>query len=166
MEEFLSNIYVNSTVPLWSALILGLMTAISPCPLATNITAMGFISKDINNRNRVFYNGTIYTLGRGFSYTVLAFILFAGASQFKISALFQQYGEKILGPLLIVIGLFMLGVIKFNIGVLDKWTNKFQNKEKHSFLEVFLLGVIFALAFCLFNTDQVIDLYQHASYCR
>ncbi len=151
MEEFLGNIYSNSTVPFWSALVLGLMTAISPCPLATNITAMGFISKDLGNKNRVFYNGIVYTLGRVFSYTSLAFILFIGADQFKVSSLFQQYGQKFLGPLLIIIGLFMLGIIKLNIGGLGKLTNRFQNKERHSYYDVFLLGTLFALAFCPYS---------------
>ena len=151
MEEFLSNIYSNSSVPVWSAIVLGLMTAISPCPLATNITAMGFISKDLDNRNRVFYNGIIYTLGRAFSYTLLAFILFIGADQFKVSSLFQQYGEKFLGPLLLVIGLFMLGVLKFNLPGFSNLTKKFQNKSQHNYLEVFLLGVLFALAFCPYS---------------
>ena len=103
MEEFLNNLYANTSAPLVSALVLGLLTAISPCPMATNITAIGFISKDIGNRNRVFYNGLIYTLGRTCSYTALAFILFLGADQFKISGLFQKYGEKIIGPLLVLI---------------------------------------------------------------
>ncbi|MBN1181732.1 MAG: sulfite exporter TauE/SafE family protein [Bacteroidales bacterium] len=151
MEEFLSNIYSNSNLPVWSALILGLMTAISPCPLATNITAMGFISKDLTNRNRVFYNGIVYTIGRAFSYTFLAVLLFFGADQLKISSVFQQYGEKFLGPLLIIIGLFMLGVIKLNIGAFGKLTDKFQNKAHHSYFDVFLLGVVFALAFCPYS---------------
>jgi cytochrome c-type biogenesis protein len=151
MEEFLSNIYSGSSVPVWSALILGLMTAVSPCPLATNITAMGFISRDMGNRNRVFFNGTIYTLGRAFSYTLLAFILFAGADRFKISSVFQQYGEKFLGPLLIVIGLFMLGIIRIHIRGTGKLTERFQNKEKHTWFDAFLLGVLFALAFCPYS---------------
>lgn len=151
MEEFLSNLYSTSSVPVWSALILGLMTAISPCPLATNITAIGFISKDIENRNRVFYNGIIYTLGRAFSYTLLAFILFIGADQFKVSSVFQQYGEKFLGPVLILIGLFMLGVIKINFSALGNLGSRFQNKKKHSYFEVFVLGVLFALAFCPYS---------------
>jgi len=151
MEEFLSNIYSNSTVPVWSALILGLMTAISPCPLATNITAMGFIGKDLESKNRVFYNGIVYTVGRAFSYTALAFVLFIGADQFKISLLFQQYGEKFLGPLLITIGLFMLGIISLNLPGLNRLTNKYQNKSKHSYLDVFLLGLLFALAFCPYS---------------
>ena len=151
MEEFLSNLYSNSSTPVLSALILGLMTAISPCPLATNITAMGFISKDLENQNRVFYNGIIYTLGRAASYTLLAFILYLGADQFKISSLFQQNGERFIGPLLIVIGLFMLGIIKLNLFGFNKFTNRFQSKDSHNYLEVFLLGFVFALSFCPYS---------------
>jgi len=151
MEEFLSNLYSNSSTPVLSALILGLMTAISPCPLATNITAMGFISKDIENRNKVFYNGMIYTAGRAVSYTLLAFIIYLGADQFRISLVFQQYGEKFLGPLLIIIGLFMLGIINLNFLGFDKITNHFQNKEKHNYLSVFFIGFIFAMAFCPYS---------------
>lgn len=151
MEEFLSNLYADTSAPVWSALILGLMTAISPCPLATNITAMGFISKDLDNRNRVFYNGIIYTAGRAVAYTLLAFIIYVGADQFKISSVFQQYGEKFIGPLLILIGLFMLGVIRFNFPAFSRVTNKFKEKTKYTFLDVFLLGVVFALAFCPYS---------------
>ena len=151
MEEFLGNLYSNSSTPVWSALILGLMTSISPCPLAANITAMGFISKDLENRNKVFYNGIIYTFGRAVSYTLLAFILYLGADQFRISSLFQQYGEKFLGPLLIIIGLFMLGIIKLKFLGFNKLTDYFQNKEKHNYLDVFLIGFLFAMAFCPYS---------------
>ena len=98
--EFLTNLLENSTMPWLSAMVLGLMTAISPCPLATNITAIGFISKDIENRNRVFINGLLYTLGRAITYTAIALIIYLGADQFKFSGFFQRYGEKFLGPLL------------------------------------------------------------------
>ena len=151
MEEFLTNLYSNSTAPVWSALVLGLMTSISPCPLAANITAMGFVGKDIENRNRVFFNGIFYTLGRVASYSLLAFVLFLGADQFKISSVFQQYGEKFLGPLLIVIGLFMLGVINLQFLGLGNLTNRFQQKEKHTYWDVFLIGFLFALAFCPYS---------------
>lgn len=151
MEEFLSNLYSNSSTPVWSAIILGLMTAISPCPLATNITAMGFISKDLENRRKVFYNGIIYTLGRAVSYTLLAFILYIGADQFKVSSVFQQYGEKFLGPLLIIIGLFMIGVFRLNFLGNGKLTSRFKNKHKHSYLDVFIIGLLFAMAFCPYS---------------
>jgi len=151
MEEFLNNLYSNSSIPFVSALVLGLLTAISPCPLATNITAIGFIGKDLGNRNRVFYNGLIYTLGRTVSYTVLALILYFSADQFRISGLFQQYGEKIIGPLLIVIGIFMLGIIPLNFPAFNRWTERFQNRSRFNYWDVFLLGIIFALAFCPYS---------------
>jgi sulfite exporter TauE/SafE len=127
------------------------MTAISPCPLATNITAVGFISKDIQNRNRVFINGLVYTLGRSLSYTLLAVALFYSADQFKISGFFQIYGEKIIGPLLILIGLFMLDIIRINFPGLTSLTDKFSKKGVGSYWGVLLLGVIFALAFCPYS---------------
>ena len=151
MEEFLNILYSNSTLPFVSALVLGLLTAISPCPMATNITAVGYIGKNLANRNRVFYNGLMYTLGRTVSYTVLALILFFGADQLRISGVFQQYGEKIIGPLLIIIGIFMLGIIRLNFPALNKLSGRFQNRSRFNYWDVFLLGVIFALAFCPYS---------------
>ena len=74
--EFLQNWLDATNVPFLTAFILGIMTAISPCPLATNITAIGFISKDIENKKKIFYNGLWYTLGRAVSYTALGVILY------------------------------------------------------------------------------------------
>lgn len=149
--EYLQNILENSNYSILSALILGLMTAISPCPMATNITAIGFLSKEVSNRQRVFTSGLIYTLGRVFSYTTLAFILFLGADQFSISLNFQRYGQKIIGPLLIFIGLIMIGILKLNFPGFSSLTRRMEEKEKHSFWDVFLIGVLFALAFCPYS---------------
>jgi sulfite exporter TauE/SafE len=86
--EFLQSLLENCNLPVLTAFILGLLTAVSPCPLATNITAIGFISKDIQSRNRIFWSGILYTLGRVISYTILGFILIPilreGASMFAI----------------------------------------------------------------------------------
>ncbi|MFA7142356.1 MAG: sulfite exporter TauE/SafE family protein, partial [Candidatus Paceibacterota bacterium] len=101
--EFLHSILENTEYSFVAAFILGLMTAISPCPLATNISAIGFISRDIENRKRVFMSGLVYTLGRAISYTALAVILYFGASQMDISMIFQGWGEKLLGPVLIIV---------------------------------------------------------------
>ena len=151
MEEFLQNIMSNSSLPVVTSFILGLMTAISPCPLATNITAIGFISKDVEDRRRVFINGLIYTLGRAITYTGLAIIIFIGADQFEVSGLFQKYGEKVIGPLLIVIGLLMLDVLRIKFPGVGNLTQKFQNQSKHSYWDVLILGVVFALAFCPYS---------------
>ena len=138
-------------MPWVTALVLGFMTAISPCPLATNITAVGFISKDIENRNRVFIIGLLYTLGRAISYTGIALIIYLGADQFKFSGFFQIYGEKILGPLLIIIGLFMLDVIKIKFPGLSGLTSKMETKTNWGYFDAILLGMIFAMAFCPYS---------------
>ncbi len=149
--NFLNQLLENSTMPWLSAFVLGLMTAISPCPLATNITAVGFISKEIENRNRVFVNGLLYTLGRAISYTGIAFIIFLGADQFKFSVILQRYGEKILGPVLIIIGLFMLGIIKVNFQAFNSITSRMGEKKRWRSTDVILLGMVFALAFCPYS---------------
>ena len=96
--EVLQNFLETSQFPIFTAFILGLMTAISPCPLATNITAIGFISKDIESQRKVFINGLVYTLGRAISYTAIGLLFFFGASQFEFAGFFQTCGEKLLGP--------------------------------------------------------------------
>ena len=113
--QWLQTILENSQYAALTAFILGLMTAISPCPLATNISAIGFISRDIENRRRVFLKGLVYTLGRAITYTGLGIILYFGASKMHVSMLFQGWGEKILGPLLIIIGILMLDFIKIQL---------------------------------------------------
>jgi cytochrome c-type biogenesis protein len=151
MEPFFTGLYENSHIPVLSAFFLGLLTAISPCPLATNITAIGYIGKDLEPQTRVFYNGLVYTLGRAFSYWALAALLFIGADQFKIASFFQQNGEKILGPLLVVAGIFMLGLIRINLPGIKLFSKKLEEKNHWNFWNVFLLGVIFALAFCPYS---------------
>lgn len=149
--EFLKNILENSHYSLVTALILGLMTAISPCPLATNISAIGFISRDLDNRKRVFVNGLVYTLGRAISYTGLAIIIYFGASQMNISRIFQGWGEKLLAPLLIIIGLLMLDVIKLKFPGFSSLTEKIGYGGKGGYWNTLLLGIVFALAFCPYS---------------
>jgi len=150
--EFLQSLIDNYNVPFLSALALGLMTAISPCPLATNITATAFISKNISNKKKVFFSGIIYSLGRTFSYTAIGLILYFGASKFHIARFFNQNGEKFLGPLLIIIGLIMLNIIKLNFlgksNFQEKLSDEFKDK---GLLGSFLIGVVFALAFCPYS---------------
>ena len=110
--EWLQTLLDNSTTPALTALLLGLLTAVSPCPLATNIAAIGFIGKDIENRRRIFLNGLLYTLGRVIAYTLLGIVLILilkeGSSLFGIQKFIGKYGELVLGPALLLIGLFIL----------------------------------------------------------
>ena len=149
--EILQNILENTQYSFITAIILGLMTAISPCPLATNISAIGFISRDLKDSKRVFLSGLVYTLGRAISYTGLALIIFFGASKMNVSMLFQGWGEKLLGPVMILIGLFMLDVIKLKFPGLSGLTDKIGENSKNSYWSTLLLGMVFALAFCPYS---------------
>ena len=150
--DFLQALIDNYNIPILSALALGLMTSISPCPLATNITAIAYISKNISNKKMVFLSGIVYSLGRAFSYTIVGLILYFGASKFHISKFFNQNGEKFLGPLLILIGLIMLNVIRINFFGKSSFTESLSEKFKNKgLLGSFLIGVIFALAFCPYS---------------
>lgn len=148
--DWLQSIVDNSDIPLLTAFVLGLMTAFSPCPLATNITATAYLSKDISNKRKVFLNGVIYTLGRTFSYTALGVIFYFGASQFKVAKLLQSVGGMWLGIALVIVGVLMLDVIKINIPGLEGLTSKMEGKKRNSW-NAFLMGVIFALAFCPYS---------------
>ena len=151
MMQYLQTILENSQYAAVTAFILGLMTAISPCPLATNISAIGFISRDIENRRRVFIKGLVYTLGRAVSYTGLGLILFFGASKMHVTMLFQGWGEKLLGPLLIIIGLLMLDFIKIRFPGFSGLTEKMGEHSKRSYWGTLLLGMVFAMAFCPYS---------------
>lgn len=150
--EYLQGWLEASDWPLLTAFLLGLITAISPCPLATNITATAYLSKDLDNRRKVFLNGIFYTLGRMFSYTGLGLIFYWGASQFQIARLLQNVSGLWLGILLVIIGILMLDVININIPVLNRLTNPPEKKEgRKNIWNAFLLGVVFALAFCPYS---------------
>lgn len=147
--EFLQNLVYSSNIPLFTAFILGIMTAISPCPLAMNITATAYLSKDITNKRKVLFNGIFYTLGRMFSYTALASLIFFGASKFHIARWFQQIDGIWIGIAFIVIGILMLDFIKLSIPFLSNWTSQLSKKQnKRNYWSAFLLGTLFALAFC------------------
>jgi cytochrome c biogenesis protein CcdA len=150
--DILQNILDSTNIPILSAFLLGLITAISPCPLATNITATAFISKNITDKKKVFLSGFVYALGRAFSYTVLGVIFYFGANQFHFKKFLMSNGEKFLGPLLIILGFVMLNIIKLNFlgksSFQEKLSEKFRDK---GLLGSFLIGIIFALAFCPYS---------------
>lgn len=149
--EWLQTLLDNSTTPLLTAFLLGLLTALSPCPLATNISAIGFIGKDIENRKRIFRNGLLYTLGRIISYTMLGVILImilkGGSSMFGIQKTVGKWGELVLGPLLIVIGLFMLFGGRLNLPKFGFSANA-EGLARKGGWGALMIGILFALAFC------------------
>lgn len=149
--DWIQTLLDNSSTPVFTAFLLGLLTALSPCPLATNIAAIGFIGKDIENKKRVFRNGLLYTLGRILSYTllgaVLIMVLKEGSSMFGIQKAIGTWGELVLGPLLLVIGLFMLFGDKLNLPKFG-FNGNAEGLARKGGWGALLIGVLFALAFC------------------
>lgn len=148
--EYLQNLLDGSTVPVVTAFLLGLLTAISPCPLAANITAIGYIGRDITDRSRIFRDGLLYALGRIAAYTLLGAVLIAvlreGASMFALQKAISRYGEMLLAPALILIGLFMLFGHKLKLPQFG--FSGGDRIEKRGGWGALLLGVLFAMAFC------------------
>ena len=150
--EWINELAQNQEMPLLAAFALGLLTAIAPCPLATNITATAFIAKTINSRKKVLLSGLLYTLGRMFSYTFIGAIIYFGANTFQIAKLFQGNGEKYIGFVLVILGLIMLDIIKLNFIKGGDWIENLSDKFKtKGLLGSFLLGALFALAFCPYS---------------
>lgn len=150
MDE-LQTLLDNSSIPAATAFLLGLLTALSPCPLATNIAAIGFISKDIESRHKIFRNGLLYTLGRIVSYTLLGslliYMLQEGSGMFGIQSTVSKLGEWFLAPLLLLIGLFLLVGDKLNLPQFE-FNGNAEGLARRGGWGAFLIGVLFALAFC------------------
>lgn len=150
--EFLNALIDQYNFPLLTAFLLGVMTSISPCPLATNITAIAYISKDIKTTKHTLFSGLSYTLGRAISYTLLAILIYFGLSSFEIAKIFQGWGDKVLGIVLIIISLVMFGVIKINLSGKNDRIEKIKKwLASKGYLGAILLGMLFALAFCPYS---------------
>ena len=147
----------QSPVPVIAAFFIGLMTAISPCPLATNITAIAYISKRIDNSRHTLLAGFVYTLGRMAAYiTVASVIVFFGMNIRLIALGLQHYGELLLGPFLVLCGIYLLDIFHFDRLPGGDWFSGFTSGisarlADKGYLGAFLLGVIFALSFCPFS---------------
>jgi len=149
----LSSILSGPNIPVLTALLLGLITAIAPCPMATNIAAIAYITRNVKDRKYAVITGSLYTLGRMFSYSLLGiFIIVVGLDIPWLSATIQDVGEKVLGPLLIVVGLLMLFIDRIPVGTGGgKLASLGSKVADWGMIGGFLLGVIFALAFCPYS---------------
>ena len=132
-----------------SALWLGILTSISPCPLASNIAAVSFLSKKIAHPAAVFLSGLAYTLGRMTSYAALGWIIIHSlVSVPQTALLLQKYMGKALGPLLIITGLFLLEILTVRLPNLSLSHRRHSQIAEGGAPGAFLLGFVFALAFC------------------
>ncbi len=149
--EWIQSILDSGTTPFITAFLLGILTAISPCPMATNITAIGYISKSIESQHRVFWNGILYTIGRIITYAGIGFIIIPilqkGSSIYFIQKAISHYSDAIIAPALILIGLFMLLGKKLNLRQFG-FSIESKRVKQGGTLGALLLGILFSFAFC------------------
>lgn len=149
--DYLQNLLDSTDLPIVAAFLLGLLTALSPCPLATNITAIGFISKDISSKQRIFLCGVLYATGRVLAYSFLAvvliYMLHRGIDTFDLQSAVSEWGERLIAPILLIVGVLMLVGDRLPLGRFGLSVSA----DTHRFRGMWgslLLGVLFALAFC------------------
>ena len=136
-------------LPAASALWLGVLTSISPCPLATNIAAISYIGRRVDSPRAVLMSGLLYTLGRMVAYLGLAFVLVKTALSIpQVSLFLQKYMHLLLGPTLVIVGMFLLGLLQLNIGGVGFSESLKKRVDTLGIWGAMLLGVVFALAFC------------------
>lgn len=141
----MDTILVGSLTALW----LGIMTSISPCMLATNIAAISYIGRQVGNTRSLLLSGLMYTLGRTFTYFVIGIIVISSILAIpEVSNTLQKYMNKLLGPILIIVGMFFLELLSIStpsIGTGEKLQNRV---KKNGVIGAGLLGIVFALSFC------------------
>jgi len=132
-----------------SAVWLGILTSISPCPLATNIAAISFVGKRVGNPRMVMLSGIMYMLGRMIVYVTLGAIIVASIlSMSELSFFLQGTVNKILGPLLIIVGILVIGLIPLNLPSFGISQNMQEKVAGYGVWGAGILGLIFALSFC------------------
>jgi cytochrome c biogenesis protein CcdA len=150
---WVQTVAANSNVPIVAAFLIGLLASLGPCPLATNISALGYISKDVTSPRRVLLTSALYTLGRTLSYGALGLALFAAGLQISlVSNSLQTLAEIALGPLLILVGLVLFDVIRPTVSVGGAWMERVSRRVADwNTVGAFVLGALFALAFCPYS---------------
>jgi cytochrome c biogenesis protein CcdA len=136
-------------VGIGSAFWLGILTSISPCPLATNIAAISYIGRRVGNGRHVLLTGMLYMVGRTSAYLVLAVVLVTSVLGIPSVSLFlQKYMHMVLGPILIVVGMFLSGLIEWNASGGGMSDGLQKRVDASGIWGALLLGVVFALTFC------------------
>lgn len=138
----------NLLVAIGTAAWLGVLTSISPCPLATNVAAIAFVSRDGGTPKRALTAGLLYTLGRSIAYVLLAAVaVFAMERLLGLSTFLQETFYKLLGPLLIVVGMVLVGLIDLKLPQRAQTVSE-ERVRRGGVFAALPLGALFALSFC------------------
>jgi cytochrome c biogenesis protein CcdA len=136
-------------VALVTSLWLGILTSVSPCPLATNVAAISYIARHVGSPGTVLWYGLSYTAGRMVTYLGLSIAIMAGISSMpEVSHFLQRSMNKIMGPILILVGMVLLDMIRFQIHELFTSERLEHIAERRGAWNASLLGMLFALSLC------------------
>jgi len=140
---------MSITTAVFAAVWMGLLTSVSPCPLASNIAAISFIGRKANSHVHVFGSGVFYTLGRTVAYIAISALVLAGLfASGELSRFLQLYMNQILGPVLIVTGMLLLEWLGFTFSVNLAGSRVQAHAAKGGMVWAFVMGMLFALSFC------------------
>lgn len=142
----MDNFWMTTTTALW----LGILTSISPCPMATNIAAVSFIGRRVEHPGAVVWTGLLYTLGRVLTYLLLAVLIVSGVlATPQVSHFLQKHMNQALGPILVLAGMVLLEMLPVRLPGMVMDTDKLQRHAAGSGLwGAGLLGIVFSLTFC------------------
>ena len=140
----MATFWIAVTTAVW----LGILTSISPCPLATNIAAVSYVARSVSRPGFMLMNGLFYSVGRAIAYVVIAALLVSSLlSVPQLSMFLQKYVNQLLGPILILAGMFLIGLLRLpQMGIFA--SSRVSERLAQNFGGAFLLGVLFALSFC------------------
>jgi cytochrome c biogenesis protein CcdA len=153
LTELLRQVATGSSIPVLTALVLGLLTALSPCPMATNVAALAYVCRRAGERRYALFTGTLYTVGRMLSYSALGILIIAAGLEVPgLADFLQTTGEKVLGPLLLVAGVGMLLVDRLSFGPGNSRLASLGGRVSDwGMVGGLVLGLVFALAFCPYS---------------
>ena len=137
--------YLNILSAFW----LGVLTSISPCPLATNVAAISFVARNLGSSQKVLWSGVLYSVGRMLVYIVIAVLAVASLLSLpEVSFFLETNMHKIIGPLLIIVGIILLDLLPISFST-SFLSNSLQDRAgRWGIWGSGLLGVVFALSFC------------------
>jgi cytochrome c-type biogenesis protein len=151
MVETVQELLAGTDVPVMSAVLLGLLVSLSPCPLATNVAALAYLGKQASSSQGSLLGGLMYALGRTISYTLLAGVLvYTGLEASRLSWLLQDAGQYLLGPVLLIAGLIVLELLPLPVpsGLGSRVAGRL---AEGGWIGALGLGAVFALAFCPYS---------------
>lgn len=152
LSDFFHNLFLNTEATLLAAVLLGLMASVGPCTLATNVASIAYISRRITDRKYAIMASLLYSLGRMITYTLIGLLIIAiGMETPAIRNFLEDVGTYVLGPLLILAGILMLVIDRFSFGGGGRIAALGSKVSDWGLVGSFLMGVIFALAFCPYS---------------